>query len=73
LFCPQDKFGNDYFVSPSTCASIGGCITKLVFYFAHSPKKFLQFQKLADLINTKGNKLLQNMKTQWISMLSPTK
>jgi hypothetical protein len=36
----------------------------LYAYFVHKlkkflePKKFLEFQKLADLINTKGNKLM---------------
>jgi hypothetical protein len=42
-------------------------------FFLHSPNKFLKFQKLANLINIKGNKLLRKVKTQWISMLSPTK
>jgi hypothetical protein len=42
-------------------------------FFFHSLKKFLEFQKLANLINTKNNKLLRNVKTYWISMLSPTK
>jgi hypothetical protein len=50
-----------------------GVLQSLYLFFVHSPNKFLQFQKLAYLINTKGNNLLRNVKTQWISMLSPTK
>ncbi len=37
-------------------------------YFAH-----LEFTKLAKIMETKGNKILCNMKTQWISMLSLVK
>jgi hypothetical protein len=38
-------------------------LQNLYTFFVHKPKKFLEFQELADLINTKGNKLLQNVKT----------
>ncbi len=31
-----------------------------MFLFAHNPKKFLEFQKLLNPINTKGNKILKN-------------
>jgi hypothetical protein len=31
-------------------------------FFVHSLKKFLEFQNLADFINTKSNKLLGNVK-----------
>jgi hypothetical protein len=41
-------------------------------YFVHS-HKHLEFTKLAKLMQTKGNKILQNVKTMWISMLSPIK
>jgi hypothetical protein len=30
----------------------------------------LEFCKLAKILESKGNKLLKNIKTQWISMLS---
>jgi hypothetical protein len=36
-------------------------------YFAHSPKRFT---KLAELMQTKGNTIIWNVKTKWISMLS---
>jgi hypothetical protein len=36
-------------------------------------KKFDKFQKLTDLLQKKGNKLFQNVKTHYVSMLSPTK
>jgi hypothetical protein len=48
-------------------------IQSLYAFFAHSPKKFAKFQKLANLLQTKGNKLLCNVKTYWINMLSPMK
>jgi len=38
-------------------------------YFAHSLKMHLVFTKLIDLMETKGLKMLKNMKTQWISLL----
>lgn len=36
-------------------------------------KRHSDFIKLAKLMQTKGNKFLQNVKTRWIFMLSPTK
>jgi hypothetical protein len=35
-----------------------GVLQSLYVSFIHNLKKFLEFQKLANLINTKGNKLL---------------
>jgi hypothetical protein len=32
-------------------------------YFARSPKRVLELQKLRTLLNTKGNKILWNVKT----------
>ena len=40
-------------------------------FFAHSPKRHLNFQKLADIMHSKGLKILRNISTRWISMLSP--
>lgn len=40
-------------------------------FFAHSPKRHLEFQKLAEVLHSKGLKILKNIKTRWISMLSP--
>jgi hypothetical protein len=40
-------------------------------YFAHSPKKVIEFRTLAQLMETKGLKLLKNVKTRWISYISP--
>jgi hypothetical protein len=42
-------------------------------YFAHYFKHDLEFGKLAKILDSKGNKLLKNIKTWWISMLSPCK
>ena len=51
------------------------CIETLLIamhlYFVHSPERHIEFEKLAASMN--GNKILQNDKTQWISMLKPTK
>ncbi len=46
-------------------------LAALHMYFSKSPKRHLELQKLADLLETKGRKILQNVKTRWISMLSP--
>ncbi len=38
-------------------------------FFAYSSKNFVEFQKLIDLLQTKDNKFLYNVKTHWIIML----
>jgi hypothetical protein len=38
-------------------------------YFSHSPKKHLEFQKLADVVEIEGLRILRNMTTRWISYL----
>jgi len=40
-------------------------------YFAHSPKKVVEFKALAQQLESKGLKLLKNVKTRWISCLGP--
>jgi hypothetical protein len=42
-------------------------------YFAHSPKRHLKFTKLVEILEMKENKIFQNVKTRWISMLSLAK
>jgi hypothetical protein len=42
----------------------------LYSFFAHNFKKFLEFTKFVKTLETKGLKLLRNVKTHWISMLS---
>ncbi len=42
-------------------------------YFTHSLKRHMEFTKLGEILETKGGKILHNMKTRWILMLSPTK
>jgi hypothetical protein len=39
-------------------------------YFCKSPKKYMEFFKLAEVMETMGLKILWNIKTRWISMLS---
>lgn len=40
-------------------------------YFSHSPKRQAEFHALAQLVDTKGLKLLKNVTTRWISLISP--
>ena len=40
-------------------------------YFSQSPKKHLEFQKLVDVMETKGLNMLRNVKTRWILVLEP--
>ncbi len=40
-------------------------------YFCRSNKKGAELQKLVALMETKGNKMLRNVTTRWISMRSP--
>ena len=42
-------------------------------YFSHSPKRHSDFQRLADIVETEGRRMLQNVKTRWISLLEPLK
>jgi hypothetical protein len=42
-------------------------------YFYRSNKRHAELQKLADLMETKGNTMLRNIETRWISMRSPAK
>jgi hypothetical protein len=54
-------------------ALIGAFPIKPLCFFVLNLKKFIKFQKLTNLLQTKGNKLFQNVKTCWISMLSLVK
>jgi hypothetical protein len=42
-------------------------------FFSHSPKNFLKYHSLCDVLIDKGNKQLRNMQTRWINMLSLVK
>jgi hypothetical protein len=46
-----------------------GILQATYTYFSFSPKRHFEQCKLAQLLDTKGNKLLRNMKTRWIFML----
>jgi hypothetical protein len=43
----------------------------LYMYFSMSARKHLQFLKLVDIVETEGLRMLQNVKTCWISLLEP--
>jgi len=55
---------------PVVC-EIESLLSSLHKYFSHSSKKHVEFVKLAVLMQTKGNKIQRNIKTCWISILSP--
>ena len=40
-------------------------------YFPHSPKKAAEFKALAQQLESKGLKMLKNVKTRWMSCLPP--
>jgi hypothetical protein len=42
-------------------------------YFTSSPKRHLEFTKLAELVETSGLKILGSVRTRWINMLEPLK
>jgi hypothetical protein len=44
-----------------------------MFISMHSPKRCNKFQKLAEIVETSGIKILQNVTTRWISILEPLK
>lgn len=48
-------------------------LAMLYSYSSSFPKHTLEFQKLATCLEAKGNNMLRNVKTRWISMLGPTK
>jgi hypothetical protein len=43
----------------------------LYTYFSCSPKRHLELEKLCELLQVTGGKILNNVKTRWISMLPP--
>lgn len=51
--------------------SIEKVLAKTYNYFAHSPKRHHEFVKLAEVMETKGVRLLKNVKTRWVSMIEP--
>jgi hypothetical protein len=68
-----NEHGGHHLIKCPSNASIRRYPRKHVCFVSHSPKKIARFHKLADLFNTKGNKILQNVKTYWILMFFPSK
>jgi hypothetical protein len=52
-------------------SSIKKLLKKLHSYFSKSPKRYMELEKLSQLMVSKGGKILNNVKTRWISILSP--
>jgi hypothetical protein len=42
-------------------------------YFSHSPKRYMEFNKLAELTETKGLKMLKSVETRWVSLIEPVR
>ncbi len=42
-------------------------------YFSHSPKRHLEFTKFTKIVETKGKRILWNIKIRWISMINLVK
>jgi len=47
-------------------------LQSLYAYFFHSPKRTQEFVELVDIMETREQHSLMNIKTQWIFMLLPT-
>jgi hypothetical protein len=52
-------------------ARIESMLQSLHGYFCRSNKRYPELQKLANLMETKGNKVLRNVSIRWVSMRSP--
>jgi hypothetical protein len=48
-------------------------LQKIYGHFSSSPKHHLQFTKLVVIVEIKGLKVIQNLKTRWINMFQPLK
>lgn len=48
-------------------------LATLYLYFNFSPKLNLEFQKLVACLESKGNRILKNVRTYWKSMLGHAK
>ena len=61
-------------VSKTAIVSKGESLLSVLHaYFSKSPKKSLEFSKLAEIMETKGLKILKHCKTRWVGMLAPLK
>jgi hypothetical protein len=52
---------------------IESLLQSLHSYFTSSPKRHLEFTKLAEIVETSGLKMLPTVRTRWISMFEPLK
>jgi hypothetical protein len=48
-------------------------LQSMYVYLTHSPKRHMEFTKFIEILETKGRKILHNVKIRWISMLAPAK
>jgi hypothetical protein len=52
---------------------IESLLASMYNYFVHSSKHHLEATKLVEILECKGNKIMKNIKTRWISMLSSSR
>lgn len=64
---------NAMFVKSEDNIWIETLLVVLHMYVSLSPKRRLGLQKFVDLLETKGRKILQNVKIRWVNMSSPLK
>jgi len=68
----MDLVMQTFFIQPLV-GKLEGLLQTTYTYFSSSCKRHLEYGTLAKLLETKGLKLLHNVKIRWISMLFPTK
>jgi hypothetical protein len=69
----QTNLAIEVLLELSMVSAIEKLLKKLHSYFSKSPKYHLKLEKLAELLQSKGGKILNNVTTRWISMLSQLK
>jgi len=66
----QTKFAIQNLFNLPLVFCIENLLQCLYGYFNHSPKRHFEFTKLAKIMEIKGNKIMHNIKTSWISMIN---
>jgi hypothetical protein len=69
LCCSLNQFGSLSLVDLTFIAWIEMFMHNMYGYFNHSPKWHLDFWKLVQILDTKKNNIMENMKTKWMSIL----
>jgi hypothetical protein len=73
FMAPRTSLAIQTFNSLTLVAKIETLFVGMYNFFTHSPKHAFEASKLVELLECKGNKILKNYLTHWISMLLPSK